>query len=119
MARREPTATESLMRIALGIALAIIFFGVLAVRGVSDIDEVTIWSVGAGAVVLTVGALGSIHTTFGKFLGHLVNLSLLGLFAIDGAIGLSALVPVGFWLFALIRGSQLDKLRPPEPEQPA
>lgn len=119
MARREPTATESLMRIALGIALAIIFFGVLAVRGVSSFDDLTIWVVGAVAAGLTVIALGSIHTVFGKILGHLVNASLLGLFAIDGAIGLSALVPVGFWLFALIRGPQLDRLRPPESDEPA
>jgi len=31
-----------------------------------------------------------------------------GLFAIDVAVGLSGLVPIGFWLFAAIRGPQLD-----------
>jgi len=92
---------------------------VLAVRGVSAVEDVTVWSVGAAAAALTLIALGSIHNVFGKILGHLVNASLLGLFAIDSAIGLSALVPVGFWLFALIRGPQLDKLRPPESDEPA
>jgi len=43
-------------------------------------------------------------------MGHLFHVSLLAGFAIDIAVGLSVLVPIGFWLFAVIRGPQLDKL---------
>lgn len=108
MARDRGGATEALMRVALGIDLAIIFFGVLVVRGLGIFPDVWVWGVGGAAFVLVLGILGVISTRVGKWLGHLFHVLVLGLFAIDVAVGLSGLVPIGFWLFAAIRGPQLD-----------
>ena len=109
MARDRGGATEALMRVALGIDLAIIFFGVLVVRGLGFYPEVWVWSAGAAAFVLVLVILGTISTSVGKIAGHVFHALLLGLFAIDVAVGLSGLVPIGFWLFGAIRGPQLDR----------
>lgn len=110
MSRGAPSATVSLMRIALGIDIAVLFFGLLAIRGLAVFDEWVVWTGGAIALLWLVVALGTITTAVGRWLGHLFHFALLGAFAIDVAIGLSVLVPIGFWLFAMIRGPQLDAL---------
>lgn len=104
------SATVSLMRIALGIDVAVLFFGLLAIRGLAVVDEWLVWAGGGLALVWLLAALGTLTIAVGKWLGHLFHIALLGGFAIDVAIGLSFLVPIGFWLFAMIRGPQLDAL---------
>ena len=110
MSEPRSSATVSLMRIALGIDLAVLFFGVLTIRGLGVIPELWVWVGGAVALVWLLLALGTIRTAIGVWMGHLFHVSLLAGFAIDIAVGLSVLVPIGFWLFAVIRGPQLDKL---------
>lgn len=117
MSRRESSATVSLMRIALGIDFAIVFFGVLVIRGLGVFPEPVVWMVGGLVVVALVVTLGLIATPVGPWLGHVFHATLLATFAIDIAIGLSVLVPIGFWLFAVIRGPQLDQPdNPPDSE---
>lgn len=109
MSRRESSATVSLMRIALGIDFAIVFFGVLVIRGLGVFPEPAVWIGGGLAVVALIVILGLVATPVGPWLGHVFHVALLATFAIDIAIGLSVLVPIGFWLFAVIRGPQLDR----------
>ena len=108
--RQPSSATISLMRIALGIDLAVLFFGVLTIRGLGVFPDTAVWIGGSVALVWLVVALGLIRTPVGPWLGHLFHLALLAGFVIDIAVGLSALVPIGFWLFATIRGPQLDRM---------
>ena len=110
MARSRPSATASLMRIALGIDLAIVFFGALALRGIDAFPALWLWSGVALTVLLTLVLIRTVPATWAVWLGHLFHASLLGLFAVDSAAGLSALVPIGFWIYASIRGPQLDRL---------
>lgn len=110
MSRGSASATVSLMRVALGIDIAVVLFGLLAIRGLAVFDQWIIWTGGAIALLWLVLALGTIGSAWGRWLGHIFHLALLGAFAIDVAIGLSVLVPIGFWLFAIIRGPQLDAL---------
>lgn len=112
MRKREPTATESLLRIALGIDLVLIFFGTLVIRGLDRFDEVVVWSVGAGLAVVVIVLFGLIRFPAGRLLGHGVHAAMLAGFAIDLAVGLSVAVPVGFWIFGVIKGAQLDRRRP-------
>lgn len=116
MAKREPGATESLLRIALGIDLVLIFFGTLVIRGLDRFDEVVVWSVGAGLFVAVVGLFGLIRYPVGQWLGHALHAAMLAGFAIDLAVGLSVVVPVGFWIFGVVKGRQLDAGRPSNPE---
>lgn len=114
MAKRQPSATESLLRIALGIDLVLIFFGTLVIRGLDRFDEVVVWSVGAGLFVTVIALFGLIRYPAGLWVGHAVHAAMLSGFAIDLAVGLSVAVPVGFWIFGVVKGRQLDTGRPEE-----
>lgn len=106
---RPGGATVSLMRVALGIDCAVVFFGLLTLRGLGVIDEADTWWVALASVAALLVVLGLIRTVMGVWLGHLVHLGLLGLFFIDTAVGLSTLVPASFWLYAVVKGPQLDR----------
>ena len=110
MSKPKPSATASLMRIALGIDLAIIFFGALALRGIDAFPAVWLWSGVALTVVVVLVLIRLVAAPVAAWVGHLFHAALLGLFVVDTAVGLSVLVPIGFWLFASIRGPQLDRL---------
>lgn len=112
MAKRTPSATESLLKIALGIDLVLIFFGTLVIRGLNRFDEIIVWLVGAALLVLIVGLFGLIRFRAGQWFGHVVHAGMLAGFAIDITVGLSVSVAVGFWTFGAIRGAGLDRLRP-------
>lgn len=112
MAKREPTAIEALARIALGIDLVLVFFGTLVVRGLGRFPEPVVWVVGGVALIAVVALLRLIRFPAGLWLGHLFHVALLLGFAIDVAIGVSVLIPVGFWVFAIVRGGQLDRMGP-------
>jgi len=113
MAKHRPTATESLLKIALGIDLILIFFGTLVIRGLGRFDEAVVWAVGAGLFVVMVVLVRLVRYRFGQWIGHGVHAGLLAGFAIDVTVGLSVAVPVGFWVFGVVRGRQLDALGPP------
>jgi hypothetical protein len=119
MAKRVPTATESLLKIALGIDIVLIFFGTLVIRGLARFDESVVWSVGGALFVLVIVLFRLIRYRFGQWIGHVVHLGMLAGFAIDLAVGLSVAVAVGFWAFGAIRGAQLDRLGPPPTHEPA
>jgi hypothetical protein len=120
MAKRSPTATESLLKIALGIDLVLIFFGTLVIRGLGRFDEPVVWAVGAGLFLVIVALFGVIRYRGGQWAGHIVHAAMLSGFAIDIVVGLSVAVPVAFWAFGAIRGHQLDQLGPPPGgQQPA
>ena len=108
MAKAGQSATTALVRVAVGIDLAVLFFGALAFRGLGVVDGLWLWSgVGASVVVLLV-IMRAAPSAFSLWLGHIFHVALLGLFAIDPVAGVSMLVPLGYWLFAAIRGPQLD-----------
>jgi hypothetical protein len=115
MSRRPASATESLLKIALGIDLILIFFGTLVIRGLDRFDEAVVWSVGGVAFAVVIGLFGVIRFRWGQWLGHVVHAAMLSGFAIDLVVGLSIAVPVGFWVFGAVRGRQLDNLGPPPP----
>jgi len=108
MAKSEQSATTALVRVAVGIDLAVLFFGALALRGLGVVDGVWLWSgVGASVVVLLV-IMRTAPSAFSLWLGHIFHLALLGLFAIDPVAGVSMLVPLGYWLLDAIRGPHVD-----------
>jgi hypothetical protein len=119
MAKRTPSATESLLKIALSIDIVLIFFGTLVIRGLGRFDEAVVWSVGGALFVLVIVLFGVIRYRFGQWLGHVVHAAMLAGFAIDVAVGLSVAVAVGFWTFGAIRGAQLDRLGPLPGDQTA
>ena len=110
-ARREKTATESLLQIAVMLEIAVVFFGALAVDGLKLYSPTVVW-VGAGLAVVVLGLLNRLlRYRWGVWFGHLIQIALLLSFVWDVVIGLSAAVVVAFWIFGAIRGPQLDRPR--------
>jgi len=113
--RREKTATESLLQIAVGLEIALVLFAALAINGLSLLPgwQVVMLTVAALMVLLVLYRL--VRYSWGRMLGHLVQVALLGLFLWDVVMGISAAVMVSFWIFGAVRGPQLDRGTPPEP----
>ena len=109
MARREKSATESLLQIALGIEMAIVFFGALALNGLGLYSGGTVALGAVGALIVLVILYRLVAYPWGVWIGHAVQIALLASFLWDEVMGLSALVGVGFWLFGAIRGPMLDR----------
>lgn len=113
--KRQKTATESLLQIAVGIEIAIVFFGALALNGLG-IYSGTVVALGTTvALVILVVLYRAVRYRAGQWVGHIVQLAMLGSFAWDVVMGLGALVGVGFWVFGAIRGPLLDRGAANEP----
>lgn len=109
MARRYKSATESLLQIAIGIEMALVFFGALALNGLG-VYEGPVVAIGAAAALLFLAILyRAVAYPIGRWVGHVVQVALLLSFLWDEVIGFSALVGIGFWVFGAIRGPQLDR----------
>ncbi len=109
--RRDKSATESLLQIGVGLEIALVFFGALALNGLRLYPGVVVLvgSVIATAVLLVLYRV--VAYPAGRIFGHVVQLALLGTFFWDVVMGFSAVVMVGFWIFGAIRGPQLDRPR--------
>lgn len=112
MAKREKTATESLLQIAVGLEIVVVFFGALVLNGLRLYSGPVVLMLALGAILVLVMLYGAVRYRLGQLVGHLVQLALLASFAWDVAIGLSFSVVVGFWVFGAIRGPMLDRNRP-------
>jgi len=98
------------LQIAVGLEIALVFFGALALNGLRLYPGVIVL---AGSLVATAVLLVLYRVVAypaGRVFGHLVQLALLGTFFWDVVMGISAVVMVGFWIFGAIRGPQLDRL---------
>jgi hypothetical protein len=103
------TATESLLQIALGLEIAIVFFGALALNGLGMYSGGVVITGALIALVVLLVLYRTVRYRAGQWVGHLVQVLLLGSFLWDVVIGLGALVGVGFWIFGAIRGPLLDR----------
>lgn len=112
MAKREKTATESLLKIAVGLEILVVFFGALVLNGLRLYSGPVVLVLALGTILVLVMLYGTVRYRLGQLVGHLVQLALLASFAWDVAIGLSFAVVVGFWVFGAIRGPMLDRNRP-------
>ena len=82
----------------------------LTLRGLQVFPDTALWIGAGGALVVIVVLLRTVPQVGSVWVGHIFHAATLSLFIVDTAIGLSALVPIGFWLYAAIRGPQLDAL---------
>jgi len=112
--KRERTATESLLQIALGIEMAIVFFGALALNGLGLYSGLAVVVGATVALLLLVIVYRLVRYPAGQVVGHGLQIALLGAFFWDVVMGLAAAVGVGFWIFGAIRGPMLDRDAPPK-----
>jgi len=112
--KRAKSATESLLQIALGIEIAIVFFGALALNGLSLYPGIIVFAGATGVLLALVVLYRLVRYPAAQIVGHVLQVALLGAFLWDVVMGLAALVGVGFWIFGAIRGPMLDRDARPE-----
>lgn len=111
--KREKTATESLLQIAISLELALVFFAAMALNGLRLLPGWQVAVLSVLAVVVLVVLYRIVQFGWGRIVGHVAQLALLGMFFWDFVMGMSALVMVAFWVFGAIRGPMLDRGVPP------
>lgn len=112
MAKREKTATESLLQIALGLEIIVVFFGALVINGLRLYSGPVVLAGALVSFVVLILLYRTVRYRWAQIVGHVVQVVLLGSFLWDVAIGLSFAVVVAFWVFGAIRGPMLDRNKP-------
>ena len=109
--RRERTATESLLAIALGLEACVVFFGTLTAFGLKALPPVPAFVGGGVLLLLLVVATRVVRFAWGQRLGWALQLVLI---ASGILLPVMYVVGAGFaaiWVFCFVKGRQLDAAR--------
>lgn len=117
-ARRERTATESLLSIVLGLEAALMFFVTVTAVGLKALD--TVWAVGGGTLlfVLFIVAAWLVRYPYGVWLGWLLQAALI---ATGMVMTLMYFIGAGFaalWVYCFITALRLDRRNFPKTNIP-
>ena len=108
-ARRQRSATESLLSIVLGLEAALMFFVALAVFRFDVVSPAVAFGGGAAVIVLLVVVGRMVRFRFGVWLGWALQL---GLIATGFLLPLMFFIGVGFvaiWVYCFATGIRLDR----------
>ncbi len=106
--RRQRSATESLLSVVLVMEAVVVVFGALVVFGLRVADPLAAFGGGAALIALLVVAARLVRYRWGQWLGHALQLVLLSTALLEVLAGVVAAIFVGFWIWALVKGRQLD-----------
>lgn len=109
--KRERSATESLLSITLGMEVLAVVFGTLAINGLGVLPSSTVFLGGGVLVLLLIVAMRVSRYRWGVWFGSALQLLLLATGFIEVLAAVTALVFVGFWIYGLVKGRQLDAAR--------
>lgn len=117
--RRERTATQSLLSIALGLEAALVFFVTMAAFGLKALPPVTAFAGGAVLMVLLLVTARLVRHRWAIWLGWVLQGALLATGILLPVMVFIGAGFVGIWVFCFVKGRQLDaaKLAHPNPEQ--
>lgn len=106
--RRARTATESLLSVVLVMEAVVVIFGALVIYGLRVVDPLAAFGGGAVLIVLLLVAVRLVRYPWGQWFGHALQLVLLVTVFLEVLAGVAAAIFVGFWIWAVIKGRQLD-----------
>ena len=106
--RRARTATESLLSVVLVMEAVVVIFGALVTYGLRVVDPLAAFGGGAVLIVLLLVAVRLVRYPWGQWFGHALQLVLLATVFLEVLAGVAAAIFVGFWIWAVIKGRQLD-----------
>lgn len=109
--RRERSATESLLAVALGLEAAVMFFVTLTVYGLRVLEPVPAFVGGGVFLVLLVVAARLTRYRAGVVLGWALQLALIATGILLPVLYVVGLGFTGIWIFCLVKGRQLDRAR--------
>lgn len=106
--RREKGARESLLQVTIVMELLAVIFGALAINGLDVLPPAAVFG-GAGALVLLLlVAYRVVRATWGVWFGSALQVALLATGFIEVLAAVTAAVFVGFWIYGVVKGGQLD-----------
>ncbi|HWR86112.1 MAG TPA: DUF4233 domain-containing protein [Rhodoglobus sp.] len=114
--RRARTATESLLAVALGMEVVVVFFVTLTAFGLRALPAGAAFGGGAVLIVLLVVAAGAVRFAWGRALGWVLQAALI---ATGVILPVMYFIGAGFaaiWVFCFVKGGQLDAAKLAHPE---
>lgn len=107
--RRQRSASESLLAIALGLEAAVMFFVGLTVFGLRALPAPVALAGGAAAILILVAASALVRWPVGVGLGWVLQVALLATGLILPVMyGVGALF-AGIWIYCFVTGRRLDR----------
>ncbi len=109
--KRERTASESLLNITLGMEVLAVVFGTLAINGLDVLPSSTVFLGGGILLLLIIIAMRVTRYRWGVWFGSALQVLLLATGFIEVLAAVTAAVFVGFWIYGVVKGRQLDAAR--------
>lgn len=110
--KRERTATESLMTATMGMEILVVLFGAIALFGTRATDPAWLaFAGGAVLIVLLFVAIRLARYSWGIYVSGAVQVLLLATGFVEVLAAVTAAIFVGFWIYSLVRGRQLDEAK--------
>ena len=106
--RREKGARESLLQVTIVMEVLAVVFGALAINGLEVLPSAAVFGGAAAFIVLLIVAARVARYTWGVWFGSAVQLGLLATGFIEVLAAVTAAVFVGFWIYGVVKGGQLD-----------
>lgn len=106
--RRERSATESLIVITLGMEVLVVVFGMLAINGLGVASPAAVFGGGAALIVLLLVGVRVARYRWGVWFTGVLQVLLLATGFLEVLAAVTAAIFVGFWIYAVVRGGQLD-----------
>ena len=109
--KRERTATESLLSIALVLEAILVFFVMLTAFGLKSLEAVPAFAGGATLMVLLVLTARVVRYRWGVGLGWVLQAVLVATGILLPIMFFIAAIFVGIWVFCFVKGRQLDRAK--------
>lgn len=118
--RRERTATESLLSVALLLEAVLVFFVTMTAFGLKVLPPVPAFVGGASLIALLLATGRLVRFPWGIWLGWVLQVVLIGLGILLPVMFVIGAGFAGIWVFCFVKGRQLDAAKlahPAHPEQ--
>lgn len=106
--KRERTATESLLSIALALEAILVFFVTLTAYGLRALEPLPAFLGGIALILALVMAARLVRYQWGVWLGWALQVLLLATGILLPVMYFVAAIFIGIWVFCFIKGRQLD-----------
>lgn len=111
-ARRQRSATESLLSIALGLEALVLFFATLTVRGLNPtLDPVLVFGGGVVSILVFAVVAGQQRHSWGVALGAVLQVAIIATGILVPAMYVVGVAFAALWAWCLWRGRTLDQAR--------
>lgn len=110
--RRERGVTETLLSIVLALEAVMLFFGMLAANGLTDIPTVVVVGGGAAAIGLFIVVAMLQRYPWGVVLGGVLQVALIATGLLVTAMYIVGVVFATFWIWCLVRARRIERSRP-------